>query len=74
MYLILTILSVVVGLVSLNYGIVCFAIALIVLAATWVALIYYPKKRDIRYFSLFTLFVSLILLGLLFFVMSIVRK
>ena len=65
MYLILTVITLVVLLTMTNYGVPHFIAALIVLATVWFFLIYYPKKRNIKYFSLFTLLIGLALMSIL---------
>lgn len=74
MYLILAVLTVVVLLTALNYGMKYFWVALGTMTTIWIFLIYYPKKHEIKYFSLFTLLISLILIVLLILFMLFVRR
>jgi hypothetical protein len=74
MYLILFVLTIVVVLTAINYGMEYFLGTLGIMTAIWVFLIYYPEKHKIKYYSLFTLLISLFLFTLLLLILFFLNR
>jgi hypothetical protein len=68
-YVILTLISVITLAVAANLGLNYFLFSLVAVVLLYFSLLYFPQKYKLKYYSWFTVIVSLILFAYLFLIL-----